>query len=181
MKILRVAPAMLLVVLGGCGQVSNIRSFSTAYTSPQAGETARLRVVSDGMVRAVPGRNCLDWTSPGAGVMVSAQSGFTDRNGERLGMPGMAPRSADAVSSELVIPANKPIAFHYLAQQRYARQCFNTLSFVPRPGVDYQLQATMAGGCRIELDERRAGEEWLQIVDATQTAKASMCNVMDNF
>lgn len=93
----------------------------------------------------------------------------------------MAPRSADVVSSELVIPANKPIAFHYLAQQRYARQCFNTLSFVPRPGVDYQLQATMAGGCRIELDERRAGEEWLQIVDATQTAKASMCNVMDNF
>ncbi|UZE31850.1 hypothetical protein [Pseudomonas asplenii] len=170
---------MLLVVLGGCGQVSNIRSFSTAYTSPQAGETARLRVVSDGMVRAVPGRNCLDWTSPG--VMVSAQSGFTDRNGERLGMPGMAPRSVGAVSSELVIPANKPIAFHYLAQQRYARQCFNTLSFVPRPGVDYQLQATMAGGCRVELDERRAGEEWLQIVDATQTAKASMCKVMDNF
>ncbi|WP_017901943.1 hypothetical protein [Pseudomonas asplenii] len=172
---------MLLLLLSGCGQLSNVRSFSTAYTSPQSGETARLRVVSDGMVRAVPGRNCLDWTSPGAGVMVSAQSGFTDRNGERLGMPGVAPRLVDAVSSELVIAANKPVAFHFLAQQHYARQCFSTLTFVPRPGADYLLRATTAGACRIELDELRGSEGQLQAVGASQTAKASMCNAMDNF
>ncbi|WP_248798294.1 hypothetical protein [Pseudomonas sp. MWU13-2105] len=181
MMVLRVVPAMLLILLSGCGQLSNVRSFSTAYTSPQAGETARLRVVSDGMVRAVPGRDCLDWNSPGAGVMVSAQSGFTDRNDERLGMPGSAQQWPGVVSSELVIPANKPIAFHYLAQLQFSRRCFNSLTFVPLPGMDYVLQASTSGECLIELDELRAGDGRLVAVEAGRVGKASMCNAMDNF
>ncbi|WP_371316759.1 hypothetical protein [Pseudomonas gingeri] len=138
-------------------------------------------MVSDGMVRAVPGRDCLDWNSPGAGVMVSAQLGFTDRNGERLGMPGSAQHWPVAVSSELVIPANKPIAFHYLAQLQFSRRCFSSLTFVPQPGMDYVLQASTSRERLIELDELRAGDGRLVAVEARQVGKASMCNAMDNF
>lgn len=48
-----------------------------------------LRVVPVALlVRAVPGRDCLDWNVPGAGVMASTKAGFPDHNGESLGMPG---------------------------------------------------------------------------------------------
>lgn len=48
-----------------------------------------LRVVPVALlVRAVPGRDCLDWNVLGAGVMASTKAGFPDHNGENLGMPG---------------------------------------------------------------------------------------------
>lgn len=177
----RVIPALWMMLLGGCGQIATVHSLSTAYTSPSAGETARLRVVSDGMVRAVPGRDCLDWNTPGAGVMVSARPGFADRNGEQLGMTGPVYSWAGAVSSELVIAANTPIAFHYLGQTTPDRQCFNTLTFVPRPGVDYQLQSSTSAQCAIHLQELPAGAtQWVAVTPAP-AGKLSMCHVSDNF
>ena len=66
MRLFTVIPAVLLA-LSGCGQVANVRSLSTGYIPPQSGETARIRLLTDGLVRAVPGRDCLDWNVPGAG------------------------------------------------------------------------------------------------------------------
>ncbi|UXZ21107.1 hypothetical protein KZH41_21810 [Pseudomonas sp. YeP6b] len=181
MTVLRVIPVALLVLLTGCGQVANIRSLSTGYAPPQSGETARVRLITDGLVRAVPGRDCLDWNVLGAGVMASTKSGFPDHNGESLGMPGPIYTWNGAVTTELVVPANKPIALHYLGQLQYSRQCFSSMSFVPRPGVDYMVQATIYANCSIQLHELPAhGQQW-EPVEPTPKGKLSMCNAMDNF
>ncbi|OIN48106.1 hypothetical protein [Pseudomonas costantinii] len=181
MTILRAVPAALLVLLTGCGQVANIRSLSTGYVPPQSGETARVRLITDGLVRAVPGRDCLDWNVPGAGVMASTKSGFPDHNGENLGMPGPIYSLNGGVTTELVVPANTPIALHYLGQLQYSRQCFSSMTFVPRPGVDYRVQATIYANCSIQLHELPAdGKQWVA-VEPVPRGKVSMCNAMDNF
>ena len=54
------ALVLAAAALGGCGQVANVRSLSTGYAPPQGGETAHIRLVTDGLVRAVPGHDCLD-------------------------------------------------------------------------------------------------------------------------
>lgn len=181
MRLLPVILAVLLLSLGGCGQVANVRSLSTGYVPPQGGETARIRLLTDGLVRAVPERDCLDWNVPGAGVMASAKPGFPDHNGENLGIPGPIFSWAGAVSSELVVPANKPIAFHYLGRLQYSRQCAKTMTFVPRPGVDYMVQATMSADCSFQLDELEAGGKQWAMVQPQPAGKVSMCNAIDNF
>jgi len=181
MSTLRVIPALFLVLLSGCGQVYNVRSLNTAYTAPPSAETARLRIISDGMVRAVPGRDCLDWNVPGAGVMVSAKSGFADRNGASLGMPGPIYTWDGAVSSEQVIPANTPIAFHYIGLPQAGRQCFNTMTFIPKPGMDYMVRASMSGSCSFELAELPKGAERWSPIEPTPSGRLSMCHAMDNF
>jgi len=181
MRLLPVILAVLLLSLGGCGQVANVRSLSTGYVPPQGGETARIRLLTDGLVRAVPERDCLDWNVPGAGVMASAKPGFPDHNGENLGIPGPIFSWAGAVSSELVVPANKPIAFHYLGRLQYSRQCAKTMTFVPRPGVDYLVQATMSADCSFQLDELEAGGKQWAMVQPQPAGRVSMCNAIDNF
>ncbi|MGK9418038.1 hypothetical protein ACSSUR_18060 [Pseudomonas cedrina] len=181
MTVLPAVPLTLLVLLTGCGQVANIRSLSTAYVPPQSGETARVRVITDGMVRAVPGRDCLDWNVPGAGVMASVKSGFPDHNGETLGMPGPVYTWDGTVTSELLVPANKPIAFHYLGRLQYSRQCFSTMSFVPRPGADYMVQGSMSANCSFQLHELPAGAKQWVAVNPPSNGKIAMCNAMDNF
>ena len=180
MRLLPVILAVLLLSLGGCGQVANVRSLSTGYVPPQDGETARIRLLTDGLVRAVPERDCLDWNVPGAGVMASAKPGFPDHNGENLGIPGPIFSWAGAVSSELVVPANKPIAFHYLGRLQYSRQCARTMTFVPRPGVDYMVQATMSANCSFQLDELEAGGKQWVMAQPQPAEKVSMCNATDN-
>ena len=180
MRLFTVIPAVLLA-LSGCGQVANVRSLSTGYIPPQSGETARIRLLTDGLVRAVPGRDCLDWNVPGAGVMASAKSGFPDHNGENLGIPGPIYSLAGSVSSELVVPANKPITLHYLGRLQYSRQCAKTMTFVPQPGVDYMVQATMSADCSFQLDELEAGGKQWAMVQPQPAGKVSMCNAIDNF
>lgn len=60
MSTLRVIPALFLLLLSGCGQVYNVRSLNTAYTAPPSAETARLRIISDGMCAQCPG--AIAWT-----------------------------------------------------------------------------------------------------------------------
>jgi hypothetical protein len=136
-------------LLSGCANLAAIHSFSTRYEPPASGERARIRVTTDGMVRAVPGRACVDWNAPGAGVMAVPQRGFANRNDERLGMPSVpAPvaksDTAAVVSTELYIPAGVPVVLDFLGPSdtrggiRY--QCAVSLSFVATAGRDYQAQ-----------------------------------------
>lgn len=65
-------------------QPSGERTFAVSgYVPPQGGETARIRLLTDGLIRTVPERDCLNWNVPGAGgeVMASAKtSAFPDRS-----------------------------------------------------------------------------------------------------
>ena len=71
MSILKIATAiatgLACLYLSGCGNIQAVRSFSTPYEQPASGDRARIRIISfDGMVRAVPNSDCIDWRLPGA-------------------------------------------------------------------------------------------------------------------
>lgn len=162
-----------MVLLTGCGQISSVRSFSTAYSTPELGDKVKLRVITFGMVRGIPNSDCVDFRLPGAGVMVVGRDGFANRNGERLDMALKDDGNAPGVRSELLITAGQPIAFHYIGQQ-----CYNMFSFVPQIGVEYQLEATSAYKCSVSLRQRVVGEAKTSSVRLNDS---KLCRVMDNF
>ncbi|WP_122241063.1 hypothetical protein [Pseudomonas syringae] len=162
-----------MVLLTGCGQISSVRSFSTAYSTPELGDKVKLRVITFGMVRGIPNSDCVDFRLPGAGVMVVGRDGFANRNGERLDMALKDDGNAPGVRSELLITAGQPIAFHYIGQQ-----CYNMFSFVPQIGVEYQLEATSAYKCSVSLRQRVVGEAKTSSVRLNDS---KLCRIMDNF
>ncbi|WP_434607054.1 hypothetical protein J3P80_07930 [Pseudomonas sp. D2-30] len=162
----------LLALLSGCGALSDVRSFSTPYSTPDGGETARLRVISDGMVRAVPKSDCVDFRQPGAGVMVAFRDGYANRNGESLGMPDDDKHSSSTVMTELLIPAGQPIAFHYIGDR-----CYNMFSFVPKAGEDYQLDAAGRFECEVRLKQLPAATTQLP---PSFLKDSKLCRVTDN-
>ncbi|WP_258166646.1 hypothetical protein [Pseudomonas poae] len=163
----------LLAALTGCGALTDVRSFSTPYASPTSGETTRLRVISDGMVRGVPKSDCVNFRLPGAGVMVAQRDGYADRNGETLGMAPVERYSSATVMSELLVPAGQPIAFHYIGDR-----CWNMFSFVPEAGMDYELEAANRYKCGVSLKRMAPGE-----IQGTPMplSESKLCNWGDNF
>ena len=117
--------------------MANVRSFSTPYSLPASDQTARLRVFSDGMVRAIPKSACIDFRLPGAGVLVAPRKGYADRNNESVDMPVIDAQPPGTVKSEFKIPAGEPVAFVYNRDG-----CYNRFTFVPKPGADYELNAS---------------------------------------
>ena len=164
---------ILLTSLTGCGALTDVRSFSTPYSTPPGGETARLRVISDGMVRGVPKYDCVNFRLPGAGVMVAERDGFANRNGETLGMAPVQRDSQATVMSELLVPAGQPIAFHYLGNR-----CYNMFSFVPEAGMDYELEAAGRYKCGVTLKRMAFGK-----IEGTSEplVESKLCNWGDNF
>ncbi|WP_324187954.1 cupredoxin domain-containing protein [Pseudomonas pisciculturae] len=163
----------LLASLTGCGALNSVRSFSTPYSTPPGGETVRLRVISDGMVRGIPKSSCVNFRVPGAGVMVVARDGYANRNGETLGMAPAQHQSNGTVMSELLVPAGQPIAFHYLANR-----CYNMFSFVPEAGMDYELDAASRYKCGVTLKRMAFGK-----TEGTSEPldESKLCNFGDNF
>ncbi|CAI8975118.1 MULTISPECIES: hypothetical protein [Pseudomonas] len=163
----------VLTLLTGCGALSDVRSFSTPYSTPDGGETARLRVISDGMVRAVPKSDCVDFRLPGAGVMVAFRDGYANRNGESLGMPDDDKHSSSTVMTELLVPAGQPIAFHYIGAQ-----CYNMFRFVPKAGADYQLDAAGRYKCTVTLKQLSVKTTELPPLSLEDS---KLCRATDNF
>lgn len=132
-----------LVLLTACGNIQTVKSFSKQYQEPSTGSRARIRVVSDGMVRAVPNSACVDWRLEGSGVIVTPAKGFANMNDRRLGMPPspaqkLASESTSFAISELYVQAGKPLVLDYLGQGAGGYQCFIRRSFVPADGQDYE-------------------------------------------
>lgn len=153
---------LITTLLGGCGNIAAVKSFSTKFESPASGETANLRVISNGMVRGVPNSDCIDWYLPGAGVIVVSKDGFAHRNGESLGMPDSKWTTTSSIkdfySSEVRIPAGKPFSLHFLGSgnvNAYARtQCVSSQAFVPKPGHNYEYVVIETGSvCSSRLVE----------------------------
>lgn len=137
-----ISASSLAVLVSACGNIQTVKSFSTPYQEPTAGPSAQVRVVSDGMVRAVPSSDCVDWRIDGAGVMVSPIKGFANMNDRNLNMPASAAQAlvkgSNFAVSELLIPARKPMVLHYLSQGVAGYQCFVSRSFVPLEGKNYE-------------------------------------------
>lgn len=176
-------------ILAGCGNIATVRSFSTPYAEPVGGDIARIRIISNGMVRAVPGKTCVDWRSPGAGVMVSAQKGFADLNGRDLQMPKdlsgsiIIPKQSKIERSELRISANTPIVLNFISQgyvsagNKYA--CHGSLSFVAKAGANYEALFLEQGSqCLSEIRELLPGIGQ-GASEVVTTSNAKLCHLSD--
>lgn len=176
--------AGLAVAVSACGNIANMRAYSTAYVEPASGDIARLRVITNGMARGVPGRDCIDWRVPGAGVMAVAQSGFADQNnGRSLGMPqsGRIVEGQGLARTELKVPAGKPFAMNFQStgyvSGGYSYSCQQTFRFTPQAGQDYKLILLDSGMCAIGLQRLiPAGKAENQPVE-----KAGLCSALDAF
>jgi hypothetical protein len=191
------AVLLACITLAGCGNIANVRSFSSAYEQPTTGEKAKIRVTSNGMVRAVPASTCIDWRLPGAGVMVVNRSGFANVNNQKLGMTAdarseQALRRSGVTSSELYIAADKPIVLHFMGMGRTSisgagadmkttrTACNKGLSFVPKAGKEYEATFIENGSvCSVQLYDV-AAKNLTSLLDVPQLADAGLCNVMDN-
>ncbi|KTB87926.1 hypothetical protein AO070_04760 [Pseudomonas syringae pv. syringae PD2766] len=172
-KLIRLASSVsLFISLTGCGMISAVKSFSTPYATPEGVETARLRIITDGMVRGIPNSDCIDFRLPGAGVMVVARDGYANRNAESLGMPPSSYSEAPGARSELLIAAGQPIAFHY-----NGNRCYNMFTFVPAAGVDYELKASDGPICSVTI-LRSTPNSSKKSYEPLKDSK--LCRVLDN-
>jgi hypothetical protein len=148
MHFLPLSAALLsTALLAGCGNIQTVKSFSTAYQEPSSGERARVRIVSDGMVRAVPKSACVDWRIPNAGVMVSSKKGFADQSNRSLNIPGEPVElgsEGSTVTSEFYVPANAPLTLAYLSNGHTSNgkqvQCRVNKTFTPQVDKDYEAR-----------------------------------------
>jgi len=177
-----IAPLCLAAAaLSGCGNIAAVKSFNTPFASPTSGETARLRVVSDGMVRGVPGLECVDWYSPGAGVIVVPNETFAQRNSEHLGMPAGKPVPAGWASSEVKVAADKPLTLTFLDGGRavsYNQKstCLGMFTFTPKAGADYELTLHGYDACGVEFNRIDGAAP-----EPVKAAKADYCSAIANF
>ena len=176
--------AGLALAVSGCGNISNIRAYNTAYVEPTSGDAARLRVITNGMARGVPGRDCIDWRVPGAGVMAVSESGFAGQNnGRSLGMPESNRRveAQGSARSELKVPANKPFAMNFQSEGYVSGgnsySCRQSFHFTPKAGQDYELILLDGGQCLVALQRLNpAGKPENEPVE-----KAGLCRALDAF
>ncbi|MFO2466508.1 hypothetical protein OOJ96_24415 [Pseudomonas sp. 15FMM2] len=176
--------AGMVLAVGACGNISNIRAYSTNYVEPTAGDTARVRVITNGMVRGVPGRDCVDWREPGSGVMASAESGFADQNnGRSLGMPvsNRDVKAEQLARTELKVPADKPFTVNFQSEGSrsggYSYSCQKSLHFTPKAGQDYELILLDSGQCLMALQQLNHGTKPASVA----LEKAGLCNALDAF
>lgn len=136
------------------------------------------------MARGVPGRDCIDWRVPGAGIMAVAQSGFADQNnGRSLSMPpsGREVGGQGLARSELKVPAGKPFAMNFQStgyiSGGYSYSCQQTFRFTPEAGQDYELTLLDRGMCVIGL--QRLNPEGK--AESEPVEKTGLCNALDAF
>ncbi|MFJ2987758.1 hypothetical protein ACIPF8_07815 [Collimonas sp. NPDC087041] len=177
----------------GCGNIATVRSFSTPYAEPSgAGDVAQIRVITNGMVRAVPGQSCINWRSAGAGVMVAAQKGFANLNNRDLQIPKTQSETKVLISgdssiarSELRISANMPITLNFMSQgyisgpNRYS--CQKSLSFVPKNGENYEAIFLEQGSQCLSKISMISSNGAVAVADVTVISDVKFCNATDNF
>lgn len=136
--------------LSGCAFVSALKATTVSYRVPaDAGETALIRIVAQGLVRGVPYSDCIDWRKPSSGLMVRPHRGIANPNFRNLGIPMTAAtdrmrRQEGFGANELKIPANRPFAFMFYntepgMDKDYRAVCEQSVTFVPEAGATYQM------------------------------------------
>jgi len=145
----------MAVLLSGCSpMLVQLRAFDEP---PASVERARLRVVANGWVRAVPNARCLAPLPEESGTVLGlpralGSSGFRGRS---LRLPGPASqRYAESVEfAEFYVAAGEPIILHMRADAtRLTRACALAVSFVPEAGQDYEVQMlARLGTCEAQV------------------------------
>ena len=84
----------------------------------------------------------------------------------------MCIRDRPGTRTEVLVPAGQPMAFHYLGNQ-----CYNLFSFVPKAGMDYQLEASGMYKCAVMLKQAPLGSKEYA---AAPLKDSKLCRVTDN-
>lgn len=133
---------LAISALSGC---AGIGTQFRPVAEPTDGARARLRVIGGGaFIKAVPGKSCIDWSSPGAGTVIGGIVGSNGYRGRSLGMPD-APAKMDE-AAELTVAAGEPFTLALVTGSESSLSCFIAGSFVPEAGKDYEA--------RMQLDVR---------------------------
>jgi hypothetical protein len=150
-------PALIgaATLLAGCSSMPHKK----LYAEPSSGPKARLRISTDGIVRLDVGTVCARWDDPASGVGPNKFDTplLTVANNDRqLGMPMPMPANPALATTELYVPAGRPLLLHYMNstsyetkvgnQIRYTTQsCDGVVAFVPEAGADYFSRFTRQG------------------------------------
>jgi len=127
----------LTACLSGCGGM--FLQFRPFAEPPDTADRARVRIVGNTLVTAMPNSSCSNPSVEGAGTILGSffgSNGFRERS---LGMPGSASVSGDA--GEFYVAANAPLTLQLLTTPESRWQCRIAVSFVPEKDQDYE--ATM--------------------------------------
>lgn len=150
-------------MLGGC---ASLATQFTAFEESSANEKARLRVVSDGLVKGVPAHRCIDWSAPGSGTILGGMVSSSGLRGRSLGMTSASGQNSNA--AEFYVDAGKPLTLVYLTTPENRYRCSVGASFVPEKGKDYQATFVMdTAFCRARIQVMGAPEETVSVTNAT--------------
>lgn len=133
---------ILILALAGCAELAVV---NRDYVEPIGADVARVRFSASegGEIRLIPGRRCVDWSAPGAGIVVGNVTyvvGKPKWQDRKLGIGGQPP--ANTRSSEVLLRAGEPVIMNYSstrADGNYKYTCQGNLGFVPKAGQDYQI------------------------------------------
>lgn len=152
---------LLLLLLASCGSIAENKANSSVYQQPTGNNLVRIRVISNGVIKAIPNSSCIDWRKPGAGVIISSKNGFHDLRNQNLKMPkgvdlstlSSGVRAVGVVRSEIYAEASKPIVIKFDgADNNILHQCSKEITFSPENKTDYEAIFLQDGStCTVEL------------------------------
>lgn len=156
----------LALILVGCGSA---KTQFAAADEPGDGDRARVRVVANALIKAVPNKTCIDWGAPGAGTISSAGLvGSKGYRGRSLGMPGADKYERDAVA-EFYVAGGKPYTLVLLTGPESRLRCSVGISFTPVANTDYEATLLLGSGSCTASVRTLSGQP-------VKTTEAQPCN-----
>ncbi|HXU93353.1 MAG TPA: hypothetical protein VFP33_06825 [Gallionella sp.] len=121
------------VFVAGCADIST--QFKQVSEPQEGVPRARLRILANSLVKAVPEKDCIDWSAPGAGTIFGGIVGSSGYRGRSIGMPFKPANTSDF--GEMYIAAGKPITLVFLTTPENRYSCSVAGTFVPEKDKDY--------------------------------------------
>jgi hypothetical protein len=125
------------VFAAGCADMST--QFKQVAEPQEGMPRARLRIFSNSLVKAVPEKDCIDWSAPGAGTVFGGIVGSSGYRGKSIGMP-FKPQADTSDFGEMYIAAGKPITLVFLTTPENRYRCSVAGTFVPEKDKDYEAK-----------------------------------------
>ncbi|WP_296223556.1 hypothetical protein, partial [Ralstonia sp. UBA689] len=147
-------------LLAGC---SGLGMQFTNMSEADSSDRARLRVISNGFVKGIPGRDCVDWSAKGAGTLWGGIVGSSGYRGRSLSMPDAPSKDV----AELYVEANQPITLVFQTTPESWYQCSVAASFVPKANQDYEARFDLnSSSCGVNVRSLSEPNAHVELVDA---------------
>ena len=125
-----------LALLVGCGALT--AQFKQAEEAKENQPRAKLRIIANSFVKAIPNKDCIDWEAPGSGTVFGGIVGSSGYRGRSLDMP-LPPSSVNpAGMGEMYVAANKPITLVFETGPDSSYFCSVSGSFTPEKEKNYE-------------------------------------------